>query len=303
MNNNLDVAILKTLCYSDLFDYPLMEEEIIHFLIEQPAGPKEVSRALAQLVAEKKVEDQAGLFFLPGRKEIVGIRLRREEISAKKFARALSLAKLLRFLPWVRAVFLTGALATGNADPQDDLDFLIVTKENRVWITRLLATLLFDLLGVRRRGKEKFADKVCLNMFLSESAIVVPKNEQNLFSAHEVALARPLWTKDLLHKRFLGENSWVRKYLTNVEVPEARVKAPAERKNLLYIFYFLLSNSFWTFTDLFAQKLQLIYMRGRRTREIVERQRILFHPVDLSKEILPAYRIRLYRVLHVGKTS
>src|SRR3989344_1177585 len=302
--NKLDEAILKTLCYRDLFDYPLTEEEITKLLIERSARPKEIPHVLAQLVAEKKVEEKDGFLFLPGRKQVVKTRLKREEVSEKKFPRAARFAKVLRFLPWVRAVFLTGALAAGNSHEEDDIDLLIVARKNRVWLTRLLATLLFDLLRVRRqKGKKVSADQFCLNMFLSETSLTVPDSEQNLYSAHEIVLAYPLWTKDYLHLRFLGENPWVRRYLPNVEIPEARLKAPSGRNSLPATVYHLLSNSFWTLADLFAQKLQLVYMRGKRTREIVERQRILFHPVDLAREILSAYRVRLYRVLHAKQTS
>lgn len=293
----IDTAILKTLCYRDLFDYPLTEEEIAEFLVEKSARQKEIAHVLAQLVAEKRVEEKDGFFFLPGRKEIVNTRLVREEISEEKFIRARRFARMLRFIPWVRAVFLTGALAAGNSHKEDDIDLLVVTRKNRVWLSRLLITLLFDLLRIRRRGSKVSGGRFCLNMFLAESALMVPDDEQNLYSAHEVVLAHPLWAKNYLHQRFLGENIWVLKHLPNVEVPQVKIKAEKSSN-----FFGKTVNFFWILIDLSAQKLQLIYMSGKRTREIVERQRILFHPIDLARKILPAYRVRLYRVLH-AKTA
>ncbi len=290
----LDEAILKTLCYRDLFDYPLTGEEVEYFLIEESARPKDVQRVLAQLVAEGKIEKTGGFFHLLGRRRISRTRQDREEISERKWERAHKLARILRILPWVRAVFLTGTVAAGNAGKDADLDFLIVTRENRVWLVRLISYTLFTLLGVKRRRSEKEApDRVCLNMFLADTALAVPEDSQNLFTAHEVALARPLWAKDYLHLRFLGENPWVKKFLPNLNIPETKIPAhvpPSFLRRAVDLIF--------TAADVVLRRAQLVYMAPRRTRETVERNRILFHPIDLSRDILAAYRVKLYSEMH-----
>ncbi|MEX0887830.1 MAG: hypothetical protein WDZ67_00385, partial [Patescibacteria group bacterium] len=187
---SLEESVIKTLCYRDLFDYPLTEEEMAEFLVDESARPQELQQALARLVAEGKVVQNKGLHFLPGREKIAAIRRQRELVSERKYARALKSAQVLRYLPWIRAVFITGALAAGNAEKEADLDFMIVTRRNRVWLTRLTVYLLFSVLGWKRpRGVEEAPDRICLNMFLAEDALAVPDEERNLFTAHEVALA------------------------------------------------------------------------------------------------------------------
>lgn len=297
----IDEAILKTLCYRDIFDYPLTEEEIAQFLIDQRASPEEIKRALAQLIAEGILGERNGFYFLRERESIVKTRLRREMISEEKFSNALKFAKMLRPIPWVKAVFLTGALAAGNAKEEDDLDLLVITSRNRVWLSRFLAAILFKLLGVKRSpGIEKSPNAICLNMFLAEDSLDLPDNEQSLYSAHEIALAKPLWAREGLHQRFLGENLWVRKYLPNLEIIRNKQYAISNKQNKPQIFS-LLAYHFslaMTLLDRLLQVLQLFYMRDRRTREIVERNRILFHPVDLAQKILPAFKVRVYRILH-----
>ncbi|MDP1710450.1 MAG: hypothetical protein Q8L46_00700, partial [candidate division WWE3 bacterium] len=175
-------------------------------------------------------------------------------------------------------------------------DFLLIARCNRVRMTRLIAYALFTILGLKRpRGVKEAPDQVCLNMFLAEGALVVPEEEQNLFTAHEVALARPLWAKDYLHLRFLGENPWVKKFLPNLEIPP--VKIPAVTSSSLPA---RMVDGFWTALDWITHRLQVAYMARRRTREVVERQRILFHPIDLSREVLSAYKVRLYAITHSG---
>jgi predicted nucleotidyltransferase len=297
--NHLEEAILKTLCYRDLFDYPLTEGEIAEFLVEESAHSSEVGRVLAQLVAEGKIGQSQGFYYLSGREKIAAVRRQRELISERKYARARKLAQILRRFPWVRAVFITGALAAGNAEKEADLDFLVVTRRNRVWLARLGVYLLFSVLGWKRpRGVEEAPDRVCLNMFLAEDELAVPDEEQNLFTAHEVALARPLWARDFLHQRFLGENPWVKNFLPNLDLPE--VKIPASKsfgRPVATVIRRLLD-----FLDWLSHQFQLLYMRGRRTREVVERNRILFHPINLSREILAAYRVKLYAQLHRNPT-
>ena len=127
-------------------------------------------------------------------------------------------------------------------------------------------------------------------MFLAEDALALPEEEQNLFTAHEIALARPLWARDYLHLRFLGENPWVKKFLPNLEIP--KIKIPAPRSYLPPVVFI------FDLADWLSRQLQLLYMARRRTREVVERQRILFHPQDLSREVLSAFKVRVFSQLH-----
>src|SRR3989344_3419486 len=94
--NDLETAVLKTLCYRDLFDYPLSGGEVAEFLVEDDAHPSQAERVLAQLTAEGKIGQAQGFYFLPGREKIAAVRRQRELISERKYARALKLSQILR---------------------------------------------------------------------------------------------------------------------------------------------------------------------------------------------------------------
>lgn len=208
-------AILKTLVYADIFDYPLTAKEIWRYLISEKKVKFEVIQK--ELPRVKKFVDSDGeYFFLKGRKKIVSIRKKRECWSKKKLEIAQRAAKWLRLIPTIKMVGVTGALAMKNAKEKDDIDFLIITAKKRLWLTRLLTVFLVEIVARRRRPNDANPrDKICLNMFLDEGNLAIPKNEQDLFSAHEVVQLKPLWEKDGIYKKFIKKNLWVKRFLPN----------------------------------------------------------------------------------------
>jgi len=276
-------AIVKTLVYHDLFDYPLTTLEIHRFLIQEKSSQKVVEETLGKLTSAEVVQEKGGYYFLPGREETVALRKKREAISLIKIKKATVYSKLFLLIPWVRGVFVTGALAVGNVDQKSDLDILVVAGRGRVWLTRLLVTLLLDLLWLRARPPGRVKDKVCPNMFLDETALQVPKNEQNLYTAHEVAQAKLIWARGPLHLRFLAKNSWVKDFFPNLAIPSVS-KLRREKRAGFAPFDWL---------EIVVCKAQLWYMRSRRTREVVTSKRILFHSVDLASKILSNFEERL----------
>lgn len=198
-------AILRTLVYADIFDYPLKKEEIQKWLI----GGGDLKSQNSKLIQEKN-----GFYFLRGRENLVELRKKRERWSRKKIKIAEKIAGILRKIPWVKMIGVTGALAMKNSDKEDDVDLLIITSKNRLWLTRGLIVTFLRFFGLYPRpGKIK--DKICPNMLLDENHLAVPKNEQDLFSSHEVCQMRPLWDKDETYQKFLKENQWARKFLPN----------------------------------------------------------------------------------------
>lgn len=208
--------ILQTLSYADVFDYPFSTSEVWKFLISQrKTRVKDVQRVLSRMSADLKLIDADNkYFFLKGRKEIIETRRKREAWSKPKIKLAEKIAGILRKIPWVKMIGVTGALAMENSNKEDDIDLLIITSKNRLWLTRGLVVTFLRLTGLYRRpGKIK--DKICPNMLLDEGHLAVPKKEQDLFSAHEVCQLKVIWEKDETYQKFLKENQWSRKFLPN----------------------------------------------------------------------------------------
>ncbi len=197
-------TILKTLHYADIFDYPLTAEEIRKYAVEplEDADPTSLS----------ELRGAGGYYCLPGREEIVELRRRRERWSEPKLGKAQRIAGFLKFIPWIKLVGVTGALAMGNSDEEDDIDLMIITSSGRLWLTRGLVVTFLLLTGQYRRAN-KIKNRICPNLMLSEKALEFP--DRDLFTAHEIVQMKPIFERDNAYQKFLQANNWVKDFLPN----------------------------------------------------------------------------------------
>jgi hypothetical protein len=112
---------------------------------------------------------------------------------------------VLCLLPFVRMIAITGALSMKNCAAGDDIDVLIVTAPDRVWLTRAFAVALVYA------GK-LCGDTLCPNYVISEHALTLDKH--TLFVAHEFIQMVPVYGLDV-YQRMRAANPWVQVMLPN----------------------------------------------------------------------------------------
>lgn len=205
--NPLERAILRTILYADVFDFPLTVAEIHHFLIHDCSVSRDdIERTLLTSPELARVLCLgSGFISSAERPELRVLRADRERATEELWPAALRYGRWLSRLPFVRMVALTGALAMRNARAGDDLDYLIVTKRGRVWLGRLFAVILVR--WVRRSGYV-----ICPNYVVAEDAL--SQSKQDLFIAHEVAQMVPLYGR-ALYGQMRHENDWSHDFLPN----------------------------------------------------------------------------------------
>ena len=196
-------TILKTLHYADIFDYPLTASEVRKFLVE-PADDA-FEETLSQM-------GSGPYYCLPGRGEIIKLRQQRKKWSQPKLKRAKNIASILKFIPWIKLIGVTGALAMKNSNEDDDIDLIVITSSKRLWLTRGLVVTLLSLAGQYRRPN-KIKDKICPNLLLSEDALEFL--DHDLFTAHEIVQMKPIFERDNTYQKFLRANGWVKEFLPN----------------------------------------------------------------------------------------
>lgn len=291
-------STIATVSYADVFDYPLTEEELKKWLVKGlPAG-----KAGAKLKTMKEIKNADGYFFLKGRKRIVSLRKIRCLWARGKMRWAQRAAGLLTIIPTVKLVGVTGALAVENAHKDDDIDFYIVAAAGTLWATRFFATTLLALFDLRRKpGDTSFRNKICLNMYVDENHLAVRSKERDLFTAHEVLQMKPLWERNHTYAKFLGANTWVKKFLPNawrLKTQDVRLKTQEKTSSR----FSLLTSCF---IEPLLRTLQLWYMQRHRSTEVVTDTLIRFHPADARKRVrvrfgatLARYKIPLDKIFY-----
>lgn len=283
----LEKAIIKTLCYADVFDYPLTAAEIHQYLIHtSTAKLASVNQTLANLQKTRRISTRQGYYYLKDRQDIVGLRLRRKRYAAKKLKQARNITHVLKYIPTISGVFVTGALAMQNTDKNDDIDVMIITKPHTLWLTRLEVALLLRLMRAHRKpGKIHAPNTFCTNLFLDETTIGVPSPKKNLYTAHEISQVKPLVNRHQIYEKFLAANGWATKFLPHTQIPNIDKFKPRHPSIITRTLNKLLF------------KLQFNYMRRRMTREVVTPHTAFFHPRDTKNLILKTYEDRLAKYL------
>ncbi len=202
-------AIVRTVTYANIFDYPLTVGEV-HRYLEVPATQAQIESLIGSgLWPQDRLSYREGFFTLAGRESIIAVRREREARARLLWPRALAYARLLAAVPFVRMVALTGSLAVNNPDERSDFDYFIITAAGRLWLCR--AFIVAIVRWVARRG-----DVICPNYLLSERTLAL--EPRNLFVARELAQMVPLYGLDL-YKRLRQVNAWSKAFLPNADGP------------------------------------------------------------------------------------
>ena len=195
-------AVLKTLAYSDIFDYPLRLEEL-HRYLPVPVIRSELIEFLNSRNDLIKMHD--GYYVLAGREHLIALRQNREIASRPLINRAVFYGRILGSLPFIRLVGLTGSLAMKNCNETADFDYLLVAGHHRIWMARAFALLFGRLIAL-------FGNTLCPNLIISDQ--VLEWQHKDLYSARELCQMIPI-SGPKVYERLRQVNSWTNSFLPN----------------------------------------------------------------------------------------
>lgn len=202
----LEEAILKTLAYSDVFDYPLTLDELHKYLV-MSATKEEIKDCIANI---NQVNFNKEYYFLTRRDEIVKTRQLREKKSQSVFKRAMFYGKVISNFPFVKMISLTGSLAMLNLSKEIDMDFMLITKPNRLWLARAFAVTFGRFIRL-------LGDRICINLLISENNL--HWTQHDLYSAREIC-QMILISGSKVYKDFRVANKWTPEILPNALLNE-----------------------------------------------------------------------------------
>ncbi len=257
-------AVEKTIAYSAFFNFPLFPKEIHYWLI----SPRTVSySSLIKYFPTLKLKQ-------------IKLRNSLQKYTHQKERIAYRFIKYARFLPGVRLIALTGSVAINNSSQKDDLDLLIVTAPNCLWLVRpLLLTLLSLKFNRRHPGDNPIKTKnaFCPNLWLDTKSLTVPQKRRNLYTAHEVLQIKPLLDRGNTYQSFIKSNTWVKHYLANAYQLTSKGYTSTNKYSWLTAIVIPLNYLMFIF--------QYLYMLPKITTESISLHSAFFHKNDFSTPI------------------
>lgn len=290
------MSIIKTLAYHDIFQYPLTAEEIRSYLISSRIKIPQLQKLIKVLMKKGKIESSKEYYFLKNKKSIVDTRISRQKNSINKFKKAFFYARILKLVPTIQMVAVSGALAMENSHKRDDVDLVIIAKTSTLWTSRLFAAfLLFPF--KRKPGSKKTNNRACLNLFLDESDLKI--NPQNIYLAHEICQMKPLWSRDKTYSRFIRANKWVLRFLPNWKASSI-VDLQSSDSTIQRLNDFTISQPLISFIvkplEALAKWGQLFYMNKKISTERIGDTQLFFHPANTQELVLMEYNRRLKKL-------
>jgi len=226
-------TIVAVLAYSAQFNYPLTESELITRIFQpkfltllepelkiksQKLTKNLVAVALKKLIKDQVISKKNNFFYL--KTSPVKTRTTNKKLQQAKEAVITELVTLTKKIPWVLGVVVTGSYAAGVIEKKDDLDFLIITKKNRLWSTRLVFLIISSLKG--RRPQLPAGDLSYswdFNFWLDETTLSLPPAKRGIYEAYEVLQTRWVVNKNQIKERFFQQNNWVNDYFVFSKFP------------------------------------------------------------------------------------
>lgn len=204
---SIHTNIIKTLLYYHIFNHPLTLDEIHCFCHHTNTSKKLIKRALTRMTTDVTgvVGESQGYYFIRPHVNHVDERLKKEAISHKRWKAAKLVTMLVKTFPFVRGIFVTGTLSKNSSVENSDIDFMIICREDRLWITRTLLRIFAKLLFLDNKY-------FCPNYFISEKNLSI--KDRNIFTATELAYIKVMYNTDVLN-RFIESNSWIMEYFPN----------------------------------------------------------------------------------------
>jgi predicted nucleotidyltransferase len=173
--------LIDALVYGDAFDCAVRIDELWRYARRRV--DRETLRELLRddPVLRLVVLERDGLYCLRDRSELLDRRAGRIERAGKLQRRATRVAGVLRRLPFVRGLALTGSAAADDAGERADVDLLVIVEPGRVGTVFLLLAPASRLLGRR---------VFCPNYYLPSDRLGIPAAD--LYVARELDQTRGL---------------------------------------------------------------------------------------------------------------
>jgi len=292
-------AIIKTIIYSEIFgSSPNKLELFVKLHSQKLISKSEFDKSLEKLLVQKRIKTNNNRYNIHSHSNLFKSCKLASIINQKNQLISQNI-DLISSTPFIRAVFLTGSLACRHPKPDDDIDLMIVTSKNRLWISRFL--LLLKTHKIRRRPNSTVVNnKFCFNIFTEEDNLNF--SPENIFIANEIIHSFPVYDSDNIYQNYLKANLWVVKYLANSltvkknqsiinnfhpKIKFNRALNKQTKKKSVSV------NLIFNLINYLLYLLQFLFMLPKTSNETIKLNLALFHPKKTDSTIISEYKTRL----------
>ncbi len=157
-DQSLSEAIARTLAYSASFNFHPSQAYVRRFLHSRwPVNPN-------------KLRNISTYLSMPTRLAVT-------KIECQKWRTVAAAVSQISLVPWIQSIWVTGALAAGSVIERDDIDLMIITDPNRLWLSRLLVVGLGLISGRYRShwlSRSRPGRPLVLQFWLEAGALALP---------------------------------------------------------------------------------------------------------------------------------
>ena len=295
----MEKAVLKTLTYSNIFDYPLKAYEIHKWLIGRKTTLRQVEIVLKRLDEKRKTKNEKGYYSLLRREGLATKRIKRAKQSLVYIRKVRIISYLLKIIPWIKLVGISGGLSMENTDKNDDIDLFLITSKRKLWITRFLILTILTLIGQRRKPNhniKEIAGKICCNILTTEDNL--EQKRKDIYTAHEVLQMKILWQRENVYSKYLLDNQWAFKFLPNWVSSERLMIKDERLKRRNHQSLILNHKSIFDRIEYLVKGFQLKIMQKPKGMERIEEGVLYFHPNDIRDKILKEYEQKVNTLIN-----
>ncbi|MFA5917098.1 MAG: hypothetical protein WC850_02580 [Candidatus Gracilibacteria bacterium] len=140
-------------------------------------------------------------------KKLQNIKDNPSKIEENLIKKTVNYTKYIKWVPGLQMIAIGNSVAMNNANTDSDIDLFVVSKTNRLWIVRIIITLIFQIFGIRKT-KNNHKSRFCLSFFCTTTSL----NFENIAIKNDIYLyfwmiyLKPILNYDKTYEKFIEEN-------------------------------------------------------------------------------------------------
>lgn len=301
--NTLQKAVFATTAYFDLFDYALSVDELQLLLLGEHSYSRD--HLVRYLTESPKFETLEELVYFPGRQQLVSLKKQKIAHADELWQKTYRFARILSWIPCIKAVFVCNTLAYNNPHIGSDIDLFIIAKKNRLFLARTLVTLVTQLSG-QRRYRKKIAGRFCLSFFISETTMNLYKialKPRDIYLAYWVKTLRPIIDRNCLDRFEAHNTDFIRRYFPGRLTlnRDSLTHISRGQKIIVWLMEFILQSFLFNPVEKTLQWWQLGRAEKKRIQLddnsgiVLSKTMLKFHNIDRRSSVLARWNERLHR--------